>query len=704
MTMIHLRSETTSFIAATDGDALPVVLHWGARLPDGVSAEELEATLRAPVPHCSMDEPLARRIVPLAVDRWRLRDGLRGSAPDGTRFAPCFRTTALSHDDASLRLGAHDATAGLDLSLTYTMHPDGLLQIGAALTNVGPGPYAVAALESSVPLPMDAVEVLDLTGRWCRERTPQRLPLGMGSWVRESYEGRPSHDGPLALCVGDPDFGFRTGRVWAVHLAWSGDCVSFAERSPGGFAQLGAGEMFAPGEMILAPGETYDAPDLLAAYSARGLDGISAAFHGFVRSRPSHPTTPRKVLLNTWEAVYFDHRLDVLTELADAAAEAGVERFVLDDGWFGSRRNDTKGLGDWVVSQEVWPDGLGPLIDHVRSRGMDFGIWVEPEMANPDSDLLREHPDWMLAVEGRDPLLARHQQVIDLANEECFAHILGRLDALLSDNAIAFVKWDDNRGLTDAAHEGRAAAHGQTIALYRLFDTLRERHPDVEFETCASGGGRVDLGILARTDRLWASDTIDAIERQQINLWTSLVVPPELIGQHIGGPHAHTTGRTSPFPLRVASAVFGHLGIEWNLATLTPAQMTMVKTAVEWYKAHRGFLHSGDVVRIDDATRPVVVHGVVARDRREAIFSYAQIGTNVTEFPGLLRLDGLDPAATYRVEPVILGEIPGTQQKAGPAWWSAGGADISGAVLMDLGLSLPALHPEQALVIHLTAK
>ncbi len=702
MTLIHLRSATTSFVAVTDDEALPVVLHWGSRLPDSVTAEELSSALRAPVPHCSTDQPMPRRILPQLADRWRLRPGLRGSAPDGTRFAPWFRPNELSHDASSLTLTAIDDAAGLGLTLAYTMHADGLLQIAASVRNEGPSPYAVAGLESSVPLPMDAVEILDLTGRWCRERTPQRLPLGMGTWLRESYEGRPSHDGPLAMCVGDPGFGFRRGRVWAIHLAWSGECLSYAERSPGGFAQLGAGELLAPGEVVLEPGETYAAPDFLAAYSDRGLDGISAAFHGFVRARPTHPDTPRPVLLNTWEAVYFDHRLDVLRELADAAAQAGIERFVLDDGWFGARRDDSRGLGDWVVSPEVWPDGLTPLIDHVRSRGMDFGIWVEPEMANPDSDLLRAHPEWMLAVEGREPPLARRQQVIDLANEECFAHILERLDALLRDHEIAFVKWDDNRGLTDAAHRGRAAAHGQTLALYRLLDTLRERHPDVEIETCASGGGRVDLGILARTDRLWASDTIDAIERQNINLWTSLVVPPELIGQHIGGPHSHTTGRTSPFALRAASAVFGHLGVEWNVAKLTPAQLAMVSTAVAWHKEHRALLHTGDVVRLDDPTRPVVIHGVVARDRSEAVFSYAQIGTNVTEIPGVLRLDGLDPAATYRVEPVSLGELPTVQQTAGPTWWSAGGAELSGALLMEVGLSLPVLHPEQALLIHLT--
>ncbi|MFN8099156.1 MAG: alpha-galactosidase [Dermatophilaceae bacterium] len=701
MTLIHLRSATTSLVARTDGDALPVVLHWGSRLPDGVGEDELVAAIRQVVTHSSSDEPMSRRLLPLGVDGWRLRPALAGSAADGTRFAPRFRTTRVDSDETTLRVEAQDPDAGLAVVLTQVIHPDGLLEMATEVRNSGETAYRLDACEASVPIPMEAVEILDLTGRWCGERAPQRLPLGMGTWIRECRHGRTGHDAPLALCVGDPGFGFRHGRVWALHLMWSGDSRLYAERSPVGRAQLGAGELLAAGEVVLDPGATYTAPPVLAAYSDRGLDGISAAFHGYVRARASHPRTPRPVLLNTWEAVYFDHRLDVLTALADRAADAGIERFVLDDGWFGSRRNDSRGLGDWVVSEEVWPDGLTPLIDHVRSRGMDFGIWVEPEMANPDSDLVRAHPEWVLHVPGREPMLWRRQRVIDLADSDCFAHILERLDTLLSDYAIAFVKWDHNRDLVDAAHDGRPAVRAQTLAAYALFDELRRRHPGVDFETCASGGGRVDLGILARTDRLWASDTIDALERQRINLWTSLVVPPELIGSHIGGPHSHTTGRNASFAMRAASAVFWHMGVEWNVSSLTDGELVMLRTAIEWHKAHRSLLHSGDVVRIDTPDRPLIVHGVVAGDRSEAVFSVARLRTEVVEGGGHLRLDGLDPAASYAVSPAFLGEVPSTQQLSWPEWVAHPGTRISGAVLMTMGLALPNLHPEQAILIHL---
>ena len=701
MTLIHLRSETTSFVATTDGDALPVVLHWGPRLPDGLSEAELVAATTPVVPHSHPDVPLVRRLLPMPVDGWRMRPALIGSAPDGTRFAPRFTAASVTADESSLVVDAVDEQTELQIEVTYRLHPDGLLEMAADVRNLGAGDFRIDACELSVPLPMDAIEVLDLSGRWCRERSPQRLTVPMGAWMREGRTGRTEHSGPLALCVGDPGFGFRHGRVWAVHHAWSGDSRVYAERNPEGKAQLGAGELIGPSEVVLGEGEVYRAPTVFAAYSDRGLDGISAAFHGYVRSRPSHPSTPRPVLLNTWEAVYFDHRLDVLTDLADKAAAAGMERFVLDDGWFGSRRHDGQGLGDWVVSDEMWPDGLNPIIDHVRSLGMEFGIWVEPEMANPKSDLLREHPDWMLRVPGRDPVLARRQQVIDLANPECFAHILERMDALLRDHDIAFVKWDHNRSLVDVAHDGHPAIRAVTLAVYELMDELRRRHPGVDIETCASGGGRVDLGILERTDRLWASDTIDAMERQHINLWTSLVVPPELIGSHIGGPHSHTTGRHNSFALRAASAVFWHMGVEWNVATLNDQELTMLRTAIDWHKAHRELLHTGEVVRVDTPTRNAVVHGVVAKDGSEAVFSMAQLDTEVVEVSGCLRLAGLDPETTYAVSPVNLGEIPSCQQMNFPDWFDAPGTQISGAVLMSVGLSMPNLHPEQALLVHL---
>jgi alpha-galactosidase len=335
--------------------------------------------------------------------------------------------------------------------------------------------------------------------------------------------------------------------------------------------------------VALGPGEEYATPPLLATYSGDGLDGLSDAYHRFVRDRPSHPRTPRPVVLNTWEAVYFDHRPDRLGELAEVAARLGVERFVLDDGWFGGRRSDAAGLGDWWVATEVWPEGLGPLIRRVRSLGMEFGLWVEPEGVNPDSDLFRAHPDWVLGPPGRLPMPWRQQQVLDLANADCFGFILQRLEELLSSHDIAFLKWDHNRDLVEAGHAGRPGVHAQTLAAYRLLDQLRRRHPTVEIESCASGGGRVDLGILARTDRVWASDTNDALERQHIQRWTQLLLPPELVGTHVGPPRSHTTGRTHDLAFRVATALFGHVGFAWEMAWARAREQQALALAIACY-------------------------------------------------------------------------------------------------------------------------
>ncbi|MGH2814025.1 MAG: alpha-galactosidase, partial [Actinomycetota bacterium] len=386
-----------------------------------------------------------------------------------------------------------------------------------------------------------------------------------------------------------------------------------------------------PSEVALGPGETYATPPVLATYSAEGLDGLSAAYHRYLRERPSHPRTPRPVVLNTWEAVYFDHRLERLTELADVAARLGVERFVLDDGWFGNRRDDTAGLGDWYVAADVWPEGLDPLISHVRELGMEFGLWVEPEMVNPDSDLFRAHPDWVLSAPGRLPEPWRHQQVLDLANPDCYGFIRDRLDELLGNHDIAFLKWDHNRDLLEAGHAGRPGVHAQTLATSRLLDELRSRHPGVEIESCASGGGRVDLGILARTDRVWASDTNDALERQHIQRWTGLLLPPELVGSHVGPARSHTTGRTHDLAFRAATALFGHFGIEWDIASASAEEQAGLAEAIAFYKRMRPLLHGGTVVRADHPDPAAYLHGVVAPDRVEALFAYVQLTASASE-------------------------------------------------------------------------
>jgi alpha-galactosidase len=413
------------------------------------------------------------------------------------------------------------------------------------------------------------------------------------------------------------------------------------------------------------------------------------------------------VLLNTWEAVYFDHDAQRLRALADAAAAVGVERFVLDDGWFGSRRDDTKGLGDWTVSPDAHPEGLGPLIEHVRSLGMEFGIWVEPEMVNPDSDLFRGHPDWALATPDYDPVLGRHQLVLDLGRPEAFDHVLGQLDRLLGEHEIAFVKWDMNRPhVQGSGARGTAGTHEQTQALYRLLDELRSRHPGVEFESCASGGGRVDLEILQRAERVWVSDCNDPVERQLIQRGWSMLIPPEVMGAHIGPPAAHTTGRRTSLAFRGATALFGHLGVEWDLLRADEEDRAALAAIIDVHQRFRSLLHGGDTVRFDlasNGTAPdAVAHGVYAPTRDEALVSYVQLGTGASLVPPRWRLPGLDPERTYRVEHVPLpGGVWGLVHRQ--PTWMVDPAEVTGAELAVVGLQPPSLLPQMAVLVHLTA-
>ncbi|MFF3869144.1 alpha-galactosidase [Micromonospora sp. NPDC001898] len=710
MTIVHLRRARTSLVLDARGPWLPRVAHWGAELGP-LAADDLSALVDAgvaPVVPSSFDAPTLLSLLPEASAGWSGRPGLAGHR-DGGDWSTAFRldTLDVTDDDptgsARVTVAATDPAAALTLTVTVELDPTGLVLLRHTLRNDGDSPYELRELTPVLPVPAVAVELFDLTGRWCRERSPQRHPWPMGAWVREGRHGRTGHDATLLLAAGTAGFGFRHGEVWAVHTAWSGDHVTVAERRPTGESTLGGGELLAPGEVLLAPGASYTTPLLYAAWSGAGLDGLSDVLHAHLRARPGHPRSPRPVTLNVWEAVYFDHDLDRLRALADHAARIGVERFVLDDGWFRGRRHDWAGLGDWHVDETVWPHGLQPLIDHVRGHGMQFGLWVEPEMVNPDSDLFRAHPDWVLSAPGRLPPEWRHQQVLDLARPDAYDHLLGLLDALLTGHdGIAYLKWDHNRDLTEAGHAGRPGVHAQTLAVYRLLDELRRRHPGVEIESCSSGGARVDLEILRRTDRVWASDCNDALERLAIQRWTGLLLPPELVGSHVGPERSHTTGRVHELGFRAATALFGHFGIEWDISAVGYVERTELAAWVALYKRLRPLLHSGRVVRVDHPDPAVWAHGVVAADGSRAVYAVTRLATSVAQIPGPVRLPGLDRARRYAVRPAAGVPEPAVLQLAEPGWLP-GGVTLPGVVLGSVGLQLPALHPEQTLLLEVDA-
>ncbi|WP_043599890.1 alpha-galactosidase [Cellulomonas flavigena] len=704
--LLHLRAAGVSLVLDLAG--MPRVLHWGADLGDldDAALADLRLAVRPAPAGFPVDGEVVPSVLPSQAEGWLGTPGLTGSRA-GRSWSPRFAagTPSLTSGDdggAVLVVPAADPATGLELELVVELTPQGLVRQRATLTSTGGDPYEVGGLLLMLPVPARATTLLDFGGHWARERAPQRTAFTHGTRLRENRRGRTGFDTPYVLVAGTDDLGHRRGEAWGWHVAWSGNHRTVAERSHHHAGLLGGGELLGPGEVRLAAGESYTSPWVYGSYGEDGLDAVAARFHGWLRARPQHPRSPRPVTLNTWEAVYFDHDLVRLTELADAAAEVGAERFVLDDGWFGSRRDDTSGLGDWYVSDEVWPDGLGALIEHVTARGMQFGLWVEPEMVNPDSDLARAHPDWVLRLPDRLPRPARSQQVLDLARPEAFAHVLERLDALLTENDIAYLKWDHNRDLVDAGHgpDGVPGVHGQTLAVYRLLDALRARHPRVEIESCSSGGARVDLEILQRTDRVWASDCIDALERRSIQWWTNLLIPLELMGAHVGSSASHVTGRTASLGFRAGTALFGHLGIEWDLQQADADQRAELASWVALYKDVRGLLHTGASVHADGADPAVQVHGVVAQDGSDALFTIASIASSAQMPAGTVALPGLDPAATYHVRP----QEPGGGSRGGwpTPWWGPEGIRTTGRVLAKVGVRAPHLAPEQLVLVRAT--
>jgi alpha-galactosidase len=744
MTSIHLRGRSSDLLVDLSAGA-PVVVHWGAALagpatspttdrsgagrvahddpatdsprpddpspdspsPDspaggaGIDPTAVARALDRPLVLGSADVVAPVSVVPEGGSGFTGRPGLLGHRPGGSAWSPRFTPSSHDVDGDRLTVTADDDVAGLRLTVTFELAE--ALTVRAELANTGSTDYHLDALTVTLPVPERAAELGSFTGRWTRELHPVRIPWPQGAYTVENRRGRTSHEHPPLVFAGTPGYSEWTGEVWGAHLAWSGNHQLLADRLADGRRYLQLGELLHPGELTLAPGDVYRTPEVVAIHATSGLTAATRQFHRHLRARPGHPTTPRPVLINTWEAMVFDHDLDRLTELAARAARVGCERFVLDDGWFGSRRDDTRGLGDWWVSPEVYPDGLEPLIDHVTGLGMEFGIWVEPEMVNPDSDLFRANPEWALTTDGYEPVQARHQLVLDLTRPDAFDHVLGRLDTLLAGHDISFVKWDMNRDHIAASRaDGAAGTHAQTLALYRLLDELAGRHPSVEIESCSSGGARIDHEILRRTVRVWTSDCNDALERQIIQRGASMLIPPEVMGAHIGPGRAATTGRTHDLAFRAATALFGHLGVEWNLLELTDHELDELAEVIAVHKRFRPLLHGGDSVRFD--TGPThVASGVYAHDRSEAVVSFAVVATGLSLTPPPLVLPGLDPGRRYRVEVLPLpgagaGRTPG---RAGPAWL-AGGVILSGAELASMGLQPPALHPETAVLLHLT--
>jgi alpha-galactosidase len=619
---------------------------------------------------------------------------------NGRDWSSRFDVTSFASDGATITFTAVDRDLSLELRGHFTIDSCGILRIDHTLVNRGEA-YTLNGLRYWLPLPDRAVHRLDFFGRWSNERQPQRSKIDVGLFSRETREGRSGHDFTIGLLAMEESSDFAHGEVWSVALAYSGNSLHQIERSYEGESWIGAGEILYPGEVILERDESYVAPTLVASHSINGLDGIASRHHRSLRTRPSHPRRVRPLTLNMWEAIYFNHDEAKVRTIVDAAAEIGIERVVLDDGWFGSRRDDRRGLGDWVISEAVWPNGLKPIADYIRSKGMEFGLWFEGEMVNPDSDLYRSHPEWVLSVSGREQMLWRHELVLDLANAAAFAHIFNQVSAVIGEVGVSYIKWDHNRVLIDADSEGKPRYRAQVEAIYRFFDQLKATHPGLEIESCASGGARIDLGMVEHVDRFWTSDNNDALARQSIQRWSAQFLPPELLGTHIGPFPSHQTGRRTPLSMRAATALFGHAGIEWDITSTSDEERRLLKEWATFYKTNRGWMHQGEMIRIDHPESTSHLYGVVSEDRSQALFTYVQLTPASSSHPRDLRFRGLDKQRRYRVTAVFPAGKPQEMARRSPEWFA--GIEISGGALMEIGLKAPILEPENALLIEIVA-
>lgn len=668
---------------ATEG-GIPEVIYWGPALPETEDLDQLAQATRNDLTGGMLDKLPALSLSPEPGRAFQGQPGHLLAEADGTPLHPAFRFGRA--ETAAGRLTLISSAPGLELSHVLTAQPTGTITLQTRLA--ADRPIRVLWLAAPVlPAPQGG-EMIDVYGKWIGEFHLIRTPWSPGIRAREARTGRSGHEHPPYLILAGEGCTNTRGEALALHYAWSGGHRMLAEELPDGRRQVQFGH---PLGAETETGTVFETAELIAACSTDGLNGIGATFQRDIRDRVVQwpdAKRPRPVHYNCWEAVYFDHKLDTLAEMATRAAALGAERFVLDDGWFGRRDDDTTSLGDWTIDRKKWPEGLHPLIRHVHSLGMTFGLWFEPEMVNPDSDLYRAHPDWMLGP--RDQTTGRHQMVLNLALPEVRENLFQQVSAVLDEYPIDYIKWDHNRLLpvVDAA---------QTRGIYDLMDRLRAAHPTVEIESCASGGGRIDAGILARTHRVWLSDSNDALERLRMQADAALFLPSAITGSHVGPRHCHTSGRVLPMAFRAWVAAQRHMGFEMDLRELTADEALVLGRVTAWYKANRDWMMAGRILRLDSDDPAVTAEMQQAADGGRFVVFAGQAETSRQILPRPLRLTGLEPGARYEVS--LLNPEDKPRQSRGPNALKSSPLTLTGQTLMTRGILLPVAWPATMWVV-----
>jgi alpha-galactosidase len=585
---------------------------------------------------------------------YRAHEVLAGPLPPQDGLPGALDPTGLA---ATLVLTLVDLVGGVELDVVVTAYPDSdVITRRAVLRNVGGSVVTIRALMSMMlDLPDLGFDLVTFDGSWIAEAHEHRRPLGPGLTVNASSTGDSSSRHNPGVLLVEHRATEEHGAAFGFNLVYSGNHRTGVDRTTYGQVRVTSGINPVGLEWVLAPGQRFETPEAVMTFSGSGVGGVSANFHGFVGRhvvRGEWADRERPVKLNTWESTFFDVADRPLRSMAKAAADLGVELFVLDDGWFGDRDDDHRGLGDWVVNPGKFPHGLRPLAEEVESLGMTFGLWFEPECVNEDSDLFRAHPDWALRVPGRVASPSRHQLTLDLSRADVRDHLVEAIGAVLDDAPIGYVKWDMNRHLSDvgsAVTPPGELVHRHILGLYDVLGRVFGPRPHILLESCSSGGNRFDLGMLCFSPQIWASDDTDPIERLDIQLGLARLYPPSTTGAHVSASPHQQTLRATPLSTRFNVAALGVLGYELDPRDLNAGERREVRDQIAFYKEHRRTLQFGRWHRSDPVKEHQVDVTVVAPDASSAIHGHYQLRARADDRGDRLPVRGLDPGRHYRM-------------------------------------------------------
>lgn len=598
-------------------------------------------------------------------------------------------------ESQTLEIVMEDAVTGVEVTLQYGVLPDyDVITRSEKIVYRGEGKICIRKVQSAcLDFVQGKYDLLTFYGRHAMERTMQREPVTHGSHVIGSVRGTSSHQYNPMMILADENTTDQYGNCYAMSFVYSGNFKGETLKDQFGQTRALMGlqdEMFS---YPLAEGETFYTPEVLLTFSGNGMNLLSQNLHRCIRQhicRGKYKESVRPVLVNSWEASYFDFDGDTLYELAKEAKHAGIDMLVLDDGWFGKRDDDNSGLGDWFVNEKKLGGTLGDLIKKINDLGVKFGIWVEPEMISEDSDLYREHPDWALTIPGRNPVHARNQLVLDFSRKEVVDHIFDQICKVLDQGNIEYVKWDMNRSLMDVFSRGTEdqgrVMYDYVLGLYDFLERIVTRYPDLLIEGCSGGGGRFDAGMMYYTPQIWCSDNTDALDRLQIQYGTSFGYPVSAVGSHVSAVPNHQTGRITSLHTRGVVAMAGTFGYELNLGKLSEEEKQEIRLQVEEYRKFAPLIQTGLYYRLSDPAREeYAAWAFVSEDQKEVLLNVVlqEIHGNMTV--NYVKLQGLKCSAIYRDTET--------------------GKSYNGAALMEAGIPMPVEMGEfKAYQMHLTAE